>query len=186
MKEILKLCDGFVPGSTPQVLFRIWSCWMLDLICRCSLTEIHTSFQQFWTSTGCNCDWHSPGFQGRRDARLREQLRLDSRGWNPILGSRWLPSSGLYLPRPYNIILHLNFHSVIYLLECYSNSVYIFSVQPCCMIKYYPQVVTAREDKKIEVLCALCSTRTHLRKEWGWWIDDEEKDVKRQIQRQAQ
>ena len=86
----------------------------------------------------------------------------------------------------HTIYLHLNFHSVIYLLECYSNSVYIFSVQPCCMIKYYPQVVTAREDKKIEVLCALCSTRTHLRKEWGWWIDDEEKDVKRQIQRQAQ
>ena len=25
-------------------------------------------------------------------------------------------------------------------------------IQPCCMIKYYPQVVTAKEDKKIEVV----------------------------------
>ena len=74
MKEILKLCDGFVTGPTPQVtsiliygsecfiqyvssdfnvLFVTDSSFGQRATIRYSLTEILTSSQPFWTFTGC-------------------------------------------------------------------------------------------------------------------------------------
>ena len=94
MKEILKLCDGFVPGSTPQVGFWIRSC-RTDLSAgvlwqKSTRLSNNSRLLQVLKIE----DW--PTFQGGRDACLREQLRLDSWRRNWILGSGRHSSAGVF------------------------------------------------------------------------------------------
>ena len=100
--------------------------------------------------------------------------------------------------------LTLNIHSFILSFECFSNSMHIIYLQPCCMIKYYPQVVTAREDKKIEVslhkntikIMRMMVSKTTCKDRYKNRHNDtfenrddsqeDERNIQRQIQRQKQ
>ena len=118
MKEILKLCDGFVPGSTPQVLFWIRYLVCLDLS-RCSLTEIHTSFQRFSTSTGFDAIGIHPVFREgemhvcENNCALTVEDEIEFWALDDTLLQVFTHQDLL------TSYLHLNIHSFIWSFQCF-------------------------------------------------------------------